>query len=421
MSAKSPCSDAKLASNRRNAQKSTGPQSQQGKDVTRYNSLKHGLRCDLDVLPTENQEQYDHEKATWLSEFKPQSVVEMRLAEIAFNATWRLQRAHRAETALITQLAYEAGRKFDQRQRRAVIKARVAIRVKDVNTCYKFEYSWTTMHELVLIWEKLINSFSGATDWRDRANQHERLQNLFNYTPKVCEENVQRLANLSLKVTLFNEKYPHVTERFPEFTEIVAVSQELYTGMEDCRNAVIELRDGFADPSDMRNVAMCAAMLDGGVKMDHLLKYSSSVDRQLKSAMRELRELTKLPLCTPGLQEVADFDNEAEATDQAEPPAPTQEPLVETSVLATSKAKLDATIIPEATYDNPFTADPPIRASLDVSELYSGKKRESADASLAKKTTSDETPMPANEVIKNMYNPSPRELDEFLAKYAPPK
>ena len=36
---------AMLAANRRNAQKSTGPRSEQGKQRVRLNGLKHGLRC----------------------------------------------------------------------------------------------------------------------------------------------------------------------------------------------------------------------------------------------------------------------------------------------------------------------------------------------------------------------------------------
>ena len=37
------CSDAKLTANRLNAQKSTGPRSDQGKQKSSQNSLKHGL------------------------------------------------------------------------------------------------------------------------------------------------------------------------------------------------------------------------------------------------------------------------------------------------------------------------------------------------------------------------------------------
>ena len=43
------CSEARLAANRRNAQKSTGPKTEEGKARSRANALKHGL-CSSEVV-----------------------------------------------------------------------------------------------------------------------------------------------------------------------------------------------------------------------------------------------------------------------------------------------------------------------------------------------------------------------------------
>ena len=79
MSKKPTCSDAQLAANQQNSLKSTGPKGEEGKRVAKYNSLKHGLRCDLDVLPTECEEEYETEMKAWLAEFNPQNVASLRL------------------------------------------------------------------------------------------------------------------------------------------------------------------------------------------------------------------------------------------------------------------------------------------------------------------------------------------------------
>jgi hypothetical protein len=49
-------SDVKLAANRRNAQKSTGPRTIAGKNRSRCNALDHGCRADILIMQTEDQQ-----------------------------------------------------------------------------------------------------------------------------------------------------------------------------------------------------------------------------------------------------------------------------------------------------------------------------------------------------------------------------
>ena len=52
-------SNKQLAANRLNAQKSTGPRTDKGKAVTKYNALRHGLLAQDVVLPGENESAFD--------------------------------------------------------------------------------------------------------------------------------------------------------------------------------------------------------------------------------------------------------------------------------------------------------------------------------------------------------------------------
>ena len=45
-----PCSPEQLAANRRNAARSTGPKTEEGKEISRRNGLKHGLTGEGAVL-----------------------------------------------------------------------------------------------------------------------------------------------------------------------------------------------------------------------------------------------------------------------------------------------------------------------------------------------------------------------------------
>ena len=74
-------SEAQVLANRRNAQKSTGPRTEEGKAVAAQNAVKHGLLARDDVIKTEDQGDYDRMREKVLGELDPVGPVEMPLAE----------------------------------------------------------------------------------------------------------------------------------------------------------------------------------------------------------------------------------------------------------------------------------------------------------------------------------------------------
>jgi hypothetical protein len=84
---------AQIIANRRNAQKSTGPQTPQGKALASQNSLKHGLLARRNVITTESQEEFDLHRDTLLNELDPQTPMESMLADRIVSLSWRLKRA----------------------------------------------------------------------------------------------------------------------------------------------------------------------------------------------------------------------------------------------------------------------------------------------------------------------------------------
>ena len=57
--------------NRRNAQKSTGPRTPEGKARSRFNAVKHGCRARLPILPGEDPEAYERRLDAWVGKFAP--------------------------------------------------------------------------------------------------------------------------------------------------------------------------------------------------------------------------------------------------------------------------------------------------------------------------------------------------------------
>ncbi len=95
-----PTSDAKIAANRANAARSTGPKTPEGKAVSSMNALKHGLTARRVVVlndPDEDPAQFDHLLDELIDEHQPDGVTERFLVERIATCYWRLRRALRYE------------------------------------------------------------------------------------------------------------------------------------------------------------------------------------------------------------------------------------------------------------------------------------------------------------------------------------
>lgn len=94
-------SQEQIEANRRNAQRSTGPVTGEGKAATRFNAVKHGMTAVTAVLPHEDADSYNELRESFLSTYKPANAVEASLVETVANSYWRLLRARRVETAAL--------------------------------------------------------------------------------------------------------------------------------------------------------------------------------------------------------------------------------------------------------------------------------------------------------------------------------
>ena len=92
---------AQIKANRQNAQKSTGPQTAEGKAAVSQNAVKHGLFAAEAVISVENPADYEAFHDQYLAELTPIGMVESMLAERIISLAWRLQRAVRMQNQSI--------------------------------------------------------------------------------------------------------------------------------------------------------------------------------------------------------------------------------------------------------------------------------------------------------------------------------
>src|SRR5205085_11121526 len=96
-----------IEANRRNARKSTGPITQEGKLRSRRNAVRHGLTAETVIGALEDAEDYQAFEAAIIADYDAQSAVERELVLRLASLLWRLRRATTIETALVDMQAGE--------------------------------------------------------------------------------------------------------------------------------------------------------------------------------------------------------------------------------------------------------------------------------------------------------------------------
>jgi len=92
---------AQTKANRQNAQKSTGPQTDEGKATVSQNAVKHGLFAAEAVIKGEDPAEYEAYHDQFLAELYPVGAVETMLADRFVSLAWRLKRAERMQNQAI--------------------------------------------------------------------------------------------------------------------------------------------------------------------------------------------------------------------------------------------------------------------------------------------------------------------------------
>lgn len=111
---------SQLAANQQNAQHSTGPQTDEGKAAVSHNAFKHGLSSPFDVLPHEDQEEFDALVESYRDEFQPVGQHRNFLVNQMAQARWQLARAQRLEACLLEQMMLDPGSPADSPDARIV-------------------------------------------------------------------------------------------------------------------------------------------------------------------------------------------------------------------------------------------------------------------------------------------------------------
>jgi hypothetical protein len=90
-------SEKKRLANQRNAQKSTGPKTPEGKARSKLNAVTHGVFCQEIILMKEDEPLYKDLRRQFIRDLKPQRMIEMQMVDKIVECTWKQRRLRVSE------------------------------------------------------------------------------------------------------------------------------------------------------------------------------------------------------------------------------------------------------------------------------------------------------------------------------------
>ena len=105
-----------IEANRRNALKSTGPVTPEGKERSRRNAFRHGLTSETVIASLEDAEDYQAFEAAVTADYEAETAVERELVLRLTSVLWRLRRANGIETAIFESNTPQSGSREPEQQ-----------------------------------------------------------------------------------------------------------------------------------------------------------------------------------------------------------------------------------------------------------------------------------------------------------------
>src|SRR3954449_2002546 len=295
-------SEARLAANRRNAQRSTGPKTEEGKQRSRANALKHGL-C-ASVVVAEDARLVQQRASDWFDALKPQDefhswlVDEVALISIRIDRCERMERRARDVKAMRAELCWADDRRLDAVRLGGLLAKRPDEVVEELRRTPQ-GCEW-----LMTRWAMLAHTADVKGSWT--AEQSRMAFDLLG-TPIEFREGNQPGASLDLdgRVIESAEDPAAVARR-----EIEALKQrrEIVEGLDEVNQAL-----AVADLND-----------EDDPELRRLRRYESALHRRLRWCLAQLHFESPHKRSHPGLRPRWDLQPEPqnEPTPAPEPETP---------------------------------------------------------------------------------------------------
>ena len=293
-------SDRKRAANRANAAKSTGPRTIEGKKRSAANAIKHGLRAEIVVLPTEDVAAFEASRDAWIADWQPASEAAATLVERAVAGAWRLRRCVRLET---DRLAERGRRAVEAREEEVGRRLEVGRGMLEERPGVGVEFLrmfWEGLDFLRGEWRAIVRAASLPGGWVDWEGHHVRAMNLMGHEVDSEAADARRFAAASMEVLAFHggaidrDLYPNFQgpKGGPDRSVIDgSLAKILRLGYARIDALEAELAAMIHPESDRARVADAAA-LDDSLEGVTLARYEATHDRAFRATLNALIKMT---------------------------------------------------------------------------------------------------------------------------------
>src|SRR4051812_21838494 len=301
-------SPARLAANRANSKRSTGPRSAAGKAVSKFNGLVHGMRAEADILPGEDPAELDRRIAAWADELGAETGPGRYLPQAAAKVSRRIDRCRAAEAAALSRKVLGAGDDYDDALAEEVEQLVDRLAEEPAAVVRRLRRSSAGCRWLIGRWEQLAIRLEG---WKalEPTERHlaahlmgKRHDDLFD--PAVARLTVAYLGALRLDAERaceilrddrpegmgeveFDRRVGSLCAALPDsasgHAQQVAIVAEAIDELEE-RLELVEAREGRD-----RELAVKTAAFDASPAGASRLRYEMSHERVLRASLRDLR------------------------------------------------------------------------------------------------------------------------------------
>ncbi|HEV3166692.1 MAG TPA: hypothetical protein VGZ22_21885 [Isosphaeraceae bacterium] len=280
-------SEKRLLANRRNAQKSTGPKTPEGKNASKRNALKHGLAGMGSVLLPEDEERFRERLRGWIAEEQPTDERETDCLIVAALASVRVDRCARDEFAVIARKRRDALRNWQRRQDWRISRLNPELEKSPEIARSQLEEFASGCGWLVEQWEELQQALDEAGHWTD--DQARRALRLLGGDP-------DRLDGIDARETPARSLWTHAQQLRPDAVGEPAARVAALTGVRTIVTAEIarlahERAEHWyevegPDLAEAINLATIDLSADGALRHRYAVAASSDLHRAFDQLAR---------------------------------------------------------------------------------------------------------------------------------------
>jgi len=287
-----PTSEARIIANRRNAARSTGPRTVEGKQRSRANAVKHGMTGEGVVLPAEVAEVVRERFLGMQEELAPRTILGAALVKRAAMLTVRLDRSYDREAAALTIHVLGARAALDDSRKAEAEHLLHRIGAEPATNYRRLMATPEGVDAMIEEWARMKLDLENphGTQW-SYTHYHQA-----DYLHGSISGNVQPTFYMAWTLAL-NGNYEHIVpERLGGLDDHARRQLALSRLVELVDADLARLRDHRATMDTRghdaeRELAPTRALFDASKGAILARKYEAAAERGLYRALRELRQV----------------------------------------------------------------------------------------------------------------------------------